>query len=128
PSLTPHVSTVISLPAPAGYPVAIAVPSAHLPRLTVQLPPRSSASTTVQWSSAQSSVVVRTVRAGVRVLPSQAGSRPRSVSFTRMLALLIVAVRCPSPLEPNRQAGSSSVVARHAGRQPLGVVLGAVTV
>jgi hypothetical protein len=42
PSLTPHVTTVISLPAPAGYPVAIDELTAHLPCLTVQLPPVTS--------------------------------------------------------------------------------------
>src|SRR5262249_49693956 len=60
------------------------------------------------------------------VLFSQDGSSPLSVAVSFTLVLAMIAFRVPIPREPKRQSGSTSEVARHAGRPALVFVSGAV--
>src|SRR5262249_6894446 len=71
-------------------------------------------------------VVVRTVSDGLSVFPSHEKSSPFSVAFSLTLVLLMVAFNVPAPFEPKTQSGSTSTVARHAGRPPLVAVSGTV--
>src|SRR5262249_60416221 len=63
---------------------------------------------------------------GLSVFPSHEKSSPFSVAFSLTLVLLMVAFNVPAPFEPKTQSGSTSTVARHAGRPPLVAVSGTV--